>query len=511
LAAHTNSSPQAKAARSDIILSRMYTHWIVAAILAGWIPSHSIAADIPRTWSQSEVDTLEIPLANPKYSPVHLREQAYYSIPERTIYRSYPVFQPGREPVGYMEWLRQREPEIAFDPTTPKTRDQWLAAGEIVFNSPTSLVPMFFRAEDLLDPTYYSQSGMPVSKNGTVPFARWVIRRKGSVELGSMACANCHTRVLPDGTIVAGAQGNNPNDRQGANLLRSTSLTLGAAKVVEHVSAFARQFAVPWLPADPNRRALEMSLDEFIAAGEAIPPGVSARANTSMLLPPQIPDLIGVQERRYLDHTGLIRHRGIADMMRYCSLAQDVFSASRYGDLQDPKPGQPGARYSDAQLFALSQYLYSLVPPPNPNPPGAASRRGQRVFDGEGCARCHTAPLYTNNKLVAVQGFVASMPNEDAIAETVGTDPRYALATRKGTGYYKVPSLKGVWYRGPLGHDGAAATLEEWFDPARLKPNYIPMGFRGADGKNRSIPGHPFGLSLSPEDRQNLLAFLKTL
>ena len=59
-----------------------------------------------------------------------------------------------------------------------------------------------------------------------------------------------------------------------------------------------------------------MSLDELIAVGQAIPPGVTARSNTSMFVPPRIPDLIGVRERRYLDNTGLVRHESIGDLMR---------------------------------------------------------------------------------------------------------------------------------------------------------------------------------------------------
>src|SRR4030095_1529870 len=62
---------------------------------------------------------------------------------------------------------------------------------------------------------------------------------------------------------------------------------------------------------------------------------------------------------------------------------------------------------------------------------------------------------------------------------SVGTDPGLALKTRKGTGLYKVPSLKGVWYRGLLSHDGSVATLEDWFDLARLRVDYIPRGFKG--------------------------------
>ncbi len=38
----------------------------------------------------------------------------------------------------------------------------------------------------------------------------------------------------------------------------------------------------------------------------------------------------------------------------------------------------------------------------------------------------------------------------DVLRVSVGTDPRLTLQTRRGTGYYKVPSLKGVWYRGAV-------------------------------------------------------------
>jgi hypothetical protein len=54
-------------------------------------------------------------------------------------------------------------------------------------------------------------------------------------------------------------------------------------------------------------------------------------------------------------------------------------------------------------------------------------------------------------------------------------------------------------------------TLEEWLDPARVKPDYIPAGFKGYDGKARSIPGHPFGLDLTPAQKKDLIAFLRTL
>ena len=93
----------------------------------------------------------------------------------------------------------------------------------------------------------------------------------------------------------------------------------------------------------------------------------------------------------------------------------------------------------------------------------------------------------------------------------VGTDPTLAMRSRRGTGYYKAPSLKGVWYRTPLEHNGSVATLENWFDSARLNSDYQPTGFRGFRVQRRAVPGHEFGLNLSPADKSALIAFLRTL
>lgn len=42
-----------------------------------------------------------------------------------------------------------------------------------------------------------------------------------------------------------------------------------------------------------------------------------------------------------------------------------------------------------------------------------------------------------------------------------------------------MPSLKGVWYRGPFEHNGSVATLEDWFDARRSREDYVPTGWKG--------------------------------
>jgi hypothetical protein len=60
-------------------------------------------------------------------------------------------------------------------------------------------------------------------------------------------------------------------------------------------------------------------------------------------------------------------------------------------------------------------------------------------------------------------------------------------------------------------HNGSCAALEDWFDPARLRDDYVPTGFVGYGVKARAVKGHEFGLDLSADDKRALIAFLKTL
>jgi hypothetical protein len=123
-------------------------------------------------------------------------------------------------------------------------------------------------------------------------------------------------------------------------------------------------------------------------------------------------------------------------------------------------------------------------------------------------------PLYTSNRLTPAEGFhvpVDAYADLEIFPVPVGTDPNLTMRTRRGTGYYKVPSLKGVWYRAMFGHDGWCATLEDWFDPNRVREDYVPTGFKPYGTRTFAVKGHRFGLELPSEDRKALIAFLKTL
>jgi hypothetical protein len=484
--------------------------------------SRTNTVSVPRIWTDAGMASVELPLPAPGPTPIHVSEDYYYRIPVRPMFRSYPVYHPDHEPQGYFEWLKQQEPQIVFDPSTLKTEPDWIKAGEVVFEE-GAFYSDGVELESVRNREWYTRARIPLATGGVFAYARYFIRQRGKIELGTDGCIACHTRVLPDGSAIRGAQGNFPLDRGvGIELARAAAAAQDRGAFERDIRASNRRsWAAPWSSQDPFVRLDRLMFNEMTAVFEAIPPGAHFRQRSSPFHPPVIPNLIGVKDLKYLDITGLVRHRSIEDLMRYAALNQGGDSLTRFGDFVPraadfrtlPAP-ETQSRYSDEQLYALAKYVYSLQPPPNPHRPDSTTAAGQRVFERERCGTCHTPPLYTNNMLTPAEGFTPPpdhLRKFDVLRVSVGTDPALTLHTRRGTGYYKVPSLRGVWYRGPFEHNGSVATLDDWFDPGRLRDDYVPTGFRGAGVKTRAVRGHAFGLKLSVEDKAALIAFLKTL
>jgi hypothetical protein len=223
---------------------------------------------IPKTWDDNALRTLEIPLANPIGSPEAVSADYYYKIPVRPIYKQYPIYAPGREPAGYMEHLKQLDPVILWDgvnrgPRLDTERD-YVNAGETVFSAPVFITGEeggVFTMTDIRNRAWWGQSKMPLTPEGVMPFMTYVIREKGKVELGSFACTMCHTRIMPDGKVVNGAQGNMPF---GAAFAQSSSLP---------PPVYLSLYSVPWQHPDPAGRLTEMADSQLREVWKTIPPG----------------------------------------------------------------------------------------------------------------------------------------------------------------------------------------------------------------------------------------------
>lgn len=490
-------------------------------------PDSSGAADhivVPRIWDEEELATWATPLAGIGAPPGHFSEEEYYSVRIDNL-RTYPVYHPRFEPPGYRDWMKAQGPQPLIDPQALKTKADWVEAGRLVFEQ---LDTEISRTDDPIVIDHFSDAAKidqyrdethdAMTPDGIILDYRWVVDHDGLLKISLSSCSGCHTRLMPDGTLLAGAPsnydlGDSPATAVLLAPLRPPSFSAG--------EKFYQLYGVPWRGDDLHARYrtyTDEQIAEFFSQDPGSPPGtVFNRFNGSPLFTTRMADLIGVKDRRYLDATGTHANRGPEDIARYGILVEFADNGVFGSHQMMPEMNQRlRVRPPDEAMYALGLYVYSLDPPKSPHRFDARAQRGEKIFQEEGCAACHTPPAYTDNMLVPVPGFEPPMADSatrklNISPRRVDTDPGLALMTRKGTGYYKTPSLRGLWYRGLYEHSGSVSSLEDWFDPARLQGSHIPSGWRGPGVKARAVPGHTFGLDLPPEDQKALIAFLKTL
>ena len=159
---------------------------------------------VPKTWDDVALASMDVPLAVASHSPTHVSSDYYYRIPVRKIYKQYPVYVPDKEPAGYIDALKTREfEEIRFDFDSFKTDAEWIAAGRVVFDAGIGFNQRWAGA-DVRDPGLWAHARVPTTPDGVVPFISYTIRQRGQVEIADAGCVLCHTRLMPDGTIVRG-------------------------------------------------------------------------------------------------------------------------------------------------------------------------------------------------------------------------------------------------------------------------------------------------------------------
>jgi cytochrome c peroxidase len=114
---------------------------------------------------------------------------------------------------------------------------------------------------------------------------------------------------------------------------------------------------------------------------------------------------------------------------------------------------------------------------------------------GADCFHCHGGPLFVNKDFA-----------NNGLDDTFADKGRFAVTQNPGdTGKFSVPSLRNVAVTAPYMHDGRFGTLEEVVD-------HYAGGVKRSATLDPNIAKHPeSGLSLSDEDKQAIIAFLKSL
>jgi hypothetical protein len=257
----------------------------------------------------------------------------------------------------------------------------------------------------------------------------------------------------------------------------------GAAPALSCASCHADVAAgvvVPGLPSAHVNLGLMLAdsgvADDAIAANLlAWGPGRNDVTTNDASLPERVSDLRPVRFLSHLQYDATVRQR---DVVSLAIRVETLLITSNGASVRPPR----------IVALALAQYLWSLAEGLPETTAGATP--GAALFAAR-CAGCHAGATLTG----------APRP----LAE-VGTDPRLGLSPDRGTGFYRVPSLRGVAARPTLFHDGTLPGLDALLDPARLEEAYRG-GARGAG----PVKGHPFGLDLSADERAALLDYVRSL
>jgi cytochrome c5 len=264
----------------------------------------------------------------------------------------------------------------------------------------------------------------------------------GSAAL-ALTCSTCHAAPSAAGSLEDGAS--------------NAALDLGAAVVAASGAAHDPEIAAHFAAWGPGR------LDVTTRVG---------------LEPARIADLRAAHFQTNLQQDATLRMRN------------ETTLAIRIETLLITSSGQVG-RPPRVLALALAAYLDSFAQSlPSLAAAQAASPSGASVFAAN-CASCH-APPTLSGPAVALS--------------VIGTDPTLGLSTDRGTGMYRVPSLRGVGTRGPLLHDGTVPSLAALFDPARQSD-----AFNARLHGTGPVAGHRYGLDLPDADRSALIEYLSAL
>lgn len=153
----------------------------------------------------------------------------------------------------------------------------------------------------------------------------------------------------------------------------------------------------------------------------------------------------------------------------------------------------------------------------------ADAQAGRKLFlsDRLRCSQCHggtdlNRPINDQGK--PLQGLNAFLNNGLYNIQNKGGYPfggggLYEITAKKeDQGKFKIPTLRNIELTGPYMHDGSIATLSEVLDHYAAGGSNYTSGEHAGDGRihpNKS----PLvsGFSLTPQERQQLLAFLRSL
>jgi mono/diheme cytochrome c family protein len=382
-------------------------------------------------------------------------------------------------------------------------------------------------------------------KNATLPYWFTVFETKSGVEVVAPNCLTCHATLFR-GEIVLGL---------GEAMRDYTEASMG--DMAQFIPAFfaegtpeyeeATRFAARVAATAPYVRPLTAGVNPADNLAAALfahrDPETLAWSDELLLDPPPthvIPVDVPPWWRMKKKHAMFYTAAGRGDHARIMSTASTLCTDS----VEEAQA--IGAYFDDVRT-----YIESLEPLPYPDPVDTAKAAiGKPLFE-EHCAQCHGTygdePTYPNLvvdvEVVGTDSVLATGASQfaDRFVEWFAKSWYGQTAWLEPEDGYVPPPLDGVWVTGPFLHNGSVPTLGALLDSS-LRPTYWKRTYANykldtlglaytemdhgqddeADPEARKLiydttklgygnGGHTFGDLLTPEEREALLEYLKTI
>ncbi|HYV03789.1 MAG TPA: hypothetical protein VFB82_04350, partial [Blastocatellia bacterium] len=324
---------------------------------------------VPKIWDAKQLATWATPVAGVNATPNFFSEEEYYAAPVDNL-RTYPVYHPDFEPKGYREWMIKQGAQPMIDPEKLQTERDWIAAGRRVFEGlefPVTRTddPRIFKY--LGDRDEIKKADAEVTKDGVMLGMRYVVTKDGKLKVSLADCAGCHSRLMPDGSVLLGAPTKTFTPGGISILVEGFGRDVERRKMTINDIEYAA-YGAPWVKDDIHSRFKTMNPGEIFEVDGFPVNGTFARFNGSPYYVTKILDLNGIKDRRYIDHTGTHVNRGPEDIARYAILVNtaDDGSIGPYKFFTDQQRKLP-SRFPDEALYALGKFVYSLEVPSSPH------------------------------------------------------------------------------------------------------------------------------------------------
>lgn len=325
----------------------------------------------------------------------------------------------------------------------------------------------------------------------------------------AQTCGLCHVAELPDGRIWLGAP--NPDLRWGD---------------------FRVAIEDRWVAAGNSPTLTALDREKLLLQG----PGRTGAESGEYprLVPADFPVYYELGTRNDLNYMGTGRN-----------ITTEVSFSLYAAGCGNPDEETAVVPWPEQSAFdAFVAYMAEIEPPDAPAQDTALVQRGEEVFTEARCNTCHFPNAPVDEFVVPVdrtEGATERYPGDDpewprgsirtstahrilqdGDGEGGGTDDRVgeliAFILSRGlqiqqTDGYRTNSLRGLWASAPYLHNGSVPTLEDLLKPAAERPARWMQGEFEVDTTRFGFDnsGHEFGTDLSADDKEALLAFLRSL